>query len=176
MQSLTSFARGLGVSSSLALGVLAVGASCKITSSDVGDGPADAGGEDVEAGDTGARRACAPDASPEDRTFDPSVYDRACTVDGDCTIVTAVAPAPSAGACQIACCSPVAVRATATVSTDRARLAASCCSNVVCTRLCPEVGVACVGGQCVTQPDAGADAGADAGDGGDGASDAADGS
>jgi hypothetical protein len=153
-QSLRAVAR---CSAALAAGgVLAMAASCSgKTGSDAGD---------ASDGDAAPGVGACASASAADRTFDPSLHDRSCSVAADCMLATALGPIDSAGNCETVCCKFEAIRATDVVRADIARARTSCCTTRVCGAACFPGPIACVDGQCVVTK-AAQDSGADA-DGG----------
>lgn len=138
-------------------------ASCKASTDDgASSTPAADAGDDDAGVDSGR---CAADAPPSARTFDPSGYDRTCTADSDCIVVSSLTPTLGSGQCEISCCGGYAVRASATVTADRTRVTAACCGFYGCTKGCGESRAVCDHGECrfvdpytAPFPDAGSDA------------------
>jgi len=83
--------------------------------------------------------ACA--GGSDDRPFDPSVFDRSCSVDTDCVLVAPIVK------CHDCCGNDQAVRDTESLRSARREANASCYSRSTCAMDCMTVAV-CVNGTC----------------------------
>jgi len=151
------------------IAAFAVGAGCDDATTSALTGEGGASGANTADAAGGGDAKCVPDPDPQHRTLDPSVVDRSCSGDSDCTTFRSVSPdLAGPGSCQVGCCDDHGARNTDALMSALAQLHKSCCEMTTCAKECPAVVARCVQSQCVAvAPDAGApsDASADGPDG-----------